>query len=121
MMLTTASFTYTFYHDNIYKDTYNKDKLWILNVGDSRAIRCNSSYIAEQLSNDHKPSLPQERQRIEQLGGKIQYDGSEWRVKSLSLSRSFGYLDCCPYVTHVPNVYKYKINSKDKFIIIFNK
>jgi len=24
MMLTTAFFTYTFYHDNIYRDTYNK-------------------------------------------------------------------------------------------------
>jgi protein phosphatase PTC1 len=27
-------------------------------------------------------------------------------------------LDCCPYVTHLPNIYKYKIDSKDKFIIL---
>lgn len=99
-------------------DSKNKNVLWMINVGDSRGVLCNKNGEAIQLTVDHKPNLPEEKKRIEQLGGKIQYDGSEWRVKSLSLSRAFGDLDCCPYVTHVPNVYKYKINSKDKFIII---
>lgn len=101
-----------------YKDNYNKDKLWILNVGDSRAIKCNSAYIAEQLSIDHKPSVPQERLRIEQLGGKIEYDGSDWRIKDLSLSRAFGDLEAKPFVSHFPQIYKYKINSQDKFMIL---
>ena len=64
------------------------------------------------------PNLPEEKKRIENLGGKITYDGVDWRVKTLSLSRAFGDLDCCPYVTHLPNIFKYDLSSKDKFLII---
>ena len=98
-------------------DTSNKHILWVLNVGDSRAIKCNSADIAEQLTNDHKPNSPLERERIEQLGGKIEFDGSDWRIQDLSLSRAIGDLDCKPYVSHLPQIYKYKINNNDKFII----
>jgi serine/threonine protein phosphatase PrpC len=100
-----------------YKDINNEDKIWILNVGDSRAVKCNKDNIAEQLSLDHKPNSPEEKNRIEELGGKLEYDGSDWRIKGLSLSRAFGDLDCAPYVTHLPQIYKYNISSKDKFII----
>jgi serine/threonine protein phosphatase PrpC len=98
-------------------DSDAKNKLWVLNVGDSRAVKCNKSNIAEQLTQDHKPNSPEERKRIEQLGGKIQFDGSDWRIKDLSLSRAFGDLECTPYVTHLPQVYKYRVNSSDKFMI----
>lgn len=100
-----------------FKDEKNKDKLWVLNVGDSRAIKCNKLNIAEQLTQDHKPNSPEEKLRIEQLGGKIEFDGFDWRVNNLSLSRAFGDLDCSPYVTHLPQIYKYGISSSDKFII----
>jgi serine/threonine protein phosphatase PrpC len=100
-----------------FKDTDNKDRLWLLNVGDSRAIKCNKLNIAEQLTQDHKPNSPLEKARIEQLGGEIEFDGSDWRIKDLSLSRAFGDLDCTPYVTHLPQIYRYKISSADKFII----
>jgi len=100
------------------KDDKDKNIFWVINVGDSRAVLCNKEGKGLQLSVDHKPNLPEEKKRIESLGGKISFDGSDWRVKTLSLSRAFGDLDCCPYVTHLPNIYKYKINSKDKFIIM---
>jgi len=100
------------------KDANDKDIVWIVNVGDSRAVLCKKNGEAIQLSMDHKPNVPEEKKRIEKLGGKISYDGSDWRVKTLSLSRAFGDLDCCPYVTHLPNIYKYKLDSKDKFIIM---
>jgi serine/threonine protein phosphatase PrpC len=92
--------------------------LWVVNVGDSRAVLCDKNGNAKQLSIDHKPNVPDEKKRIESLGGKIVFDGNDWRIKSLSLSRAFGDLDCTPYVTHVPDIFKYKINSDDKFIII---
>ena len=101
-----------------YIDSNNKNLLWVFNVGDSRAIKCNNTDIAEQLSSDHKPNAPHERYRITQLGGQIDFDGSDWRIKDLSLSRAFGDLECKPYVSHLPQIYKYKINSKDKFIIL---
>jgi serine/threonine protein phosphatase PrpC len=100
-----------------FKDSDEKNKLWVLNVGDSRAIKCNKSNIAEQLTQDHKPNSPEEKVRIQQLGGKIEFDGSDWRIKDLSLSRAFGDLECTPYVTHLPQIYKYKVSSSDKFII----
>lgn len=100
-----------------FKDSCNKNRLWILNVGDSRAVKCNKLNIAEQLTQDHKPNSPTEKARIEKLGGKIEFDGSDWRIKDLSLSRAFGDLDCTPYVTHLPQIYRYKISSTDKFII----
>jgi len=99
-------------------DDKGRNILWVLNVGDSRAIKCNRSNIAEQLTQDHKPNTPSEKKRIEDLGGKIEFDGVDWRVKDLSLSRAFGDLECTPYVTHLPQIYRYKISSSDKFIIL---
>jgi serine/threonine protein phosphatase PrpC len=94
-----------------------KSFLWIINVGDSRAILANKDNIGVQLSNDHKPNNPEEKKRIEDLGGNITFDGVDWRVKNLSLSRAFGDIDCTPYVTHLPQIYKYKLSQGDKFIV----
>jgi len=96
-----------------------KKYLWMINVGDSRGVLCNKDGLAVQLSKDHKPNTPEERARIEQLGGGnfVKFDGVDWRVKDLSLSRAFGDLECTPYVSHLPQVYRYKISSEDNFLI----
>ena len=94
-------------------------KLWVLNTGDSRIIKCNNRNIAEQLSQDHKPNEPSEKLRIEQLGGVVtKAYNDDYRIGNLAVSRSFGDLDCVPYVTHMPSIYNYSINNGDKFIII---
>lgn len=95
----------------------NKRILWIANVGDSRAVLCNENMEAIQLSQDHKPNNVNEKKRIEQLGGKIKYDGSDWRINDLSLSRAFGDLESKPYITHLPQIFKYTLNKNDNFII----
>jgi len=95
-----------------------KSFLWIINVGDSRAVLSNKNGIAIPLSKDHKPNSPEERVRIEKLGGKITYDGVDWRVKDLSLSRAFGDVECTPYVTHLPQIYCRKLSTSDKFLIL---
>lgn len=100
-----------------FTDSDGKKRMWVINLGDSRAVKCNKLNLAEQLTQDHKPNSPEEKKRIEQLGGKIEFDGSDWRIKDLSLSRAFGDLECTPYVTHLPQIYKYRISSSDKFII----
>ena len=100
-----------------YRDEHNRDRLWILNVGDSRCVMCGNNNRAEQLSIDHKPNHPDEKSRIEKMGGKIEFDGADWRIKDLSLSRAFGDLVCTPYVTHLPEIFRYKITNNDKFII----
>jgi serine/threonine protein phosphatase PrpC len=95
----------------------NTNYIWIANVGDSRAVLYNHLGKAIQLSQDHKPHHTPEKKRIENIGGKIKFDGVDWRIGDLSLSRAIGDLDNTPYVTHNPEIFKYKINKKDKFII----
>lgn len=94
--------------------------LEIINLGDCRAVICRNS-IAVPLTKDHKPNWPDERRRIKKIGGDdIHYDanGNCWRIKDLSVSRAFGDLDNVPYVTHVPDVFHYKMSFEDQFMIL---
>jgi len=89
----------------------------VINTGDSRAVVCQDT-MAIPLTLDHKPNFPDERKRIEQMGGKIVRDGLDYRVKDLAVSRAFGDVEATPYVTHRSDLFKYKIDKKDKFIIM---
>jgi len=89
----------------------------ILNTGDSRCVLCRDN-LALPLTKDHKPHWPEELSRIQKLGGRIYFDGDDWRIKDLSVSRAFGDIEATPYVTHEPDMYQYKIDKNDKFMII---
>jgi len=89
----------------------------LFNTGDCRAVLCRDN-IAIPLTKDHKPHWPEERFRIQQLGGNIHFDGEDHRIKDLSVSRAFGDIDAHPYVTCTPDVYKYRIDKNDKFMIM---
>ena len=94
----------------------SNDVINIVNVGDSRAIIC-SNNIGKQLTVDHKPLDPTEKQRILKHGGTIYSDGVEWRVGNLSLTRAFG--DTTSQLTKpVPDVFVRKITKHDKFIVM---
>lgn len=90
---------------------------YVSNLGDCRGVVCNSKNKAICLTKDHKPNADFERKRIEKLNGKIYYDGMDWRIEDLSVSRAFGDIDSKPYVSHSPDVYKYTL-SNDKFMIL---
>ena len=89
----------------------------VINTGDSRSLICNRYGKAKVLSQDHKPNTIIEKKRITSLGGKPYYDGSDWRIKDLSLSRAIGDLDTFPYVTHRPEIFRHSISRSDKFVI----
>lgn len=98
--------------------------LYVVNIGDSRAVACNRYNIAIPLTKDHKPHMFEERKRIEELikkfprnNGIIAYDEGDWRIKDLALSRAFGDMDTMPFVTHEPSVYRYKA-SEYSFVIM---
>nr|QBK88601.1 MAG: protein phosphatase 2C [Mimivirus LCMiAC01] len=95
----------------------NKKYVNIINNGDCRCILCRDNF-ALPLTKDHKPHWPEERLRIEKLGGKIVHDGHDWRIFSLSVSRSFGDLDSVPCVTHRPDLFRYVLDEDDKFIVL---
>ncbi len=89
----------------------------IINLGDSRCVisRGNKANI---ITSDHKPNWPDERERIKKMGGEIYFDGADWRIGDLSVSRAFGDLDNKPYISCIPDIFRYKISKKDQFMIL---
>lgn len=76
-----------------------EDKIWIAHVGDSRAVLGHGTQTNE-LTIDHKPSLPEEKARIEKAGGRVVFDGfynhrvfaAGGMYPGLNMSRALG--DC---------------------------
>ncbi len=95
----------------------NNRYLNIINLGDCKAVLCKNN-LAIALTRDHRPMWPDEKTRIQNLGGKIKFDGDDWRIKDYSVSRSFGDLNAKPFMSHTPDLYKYKLHAQDKFIVI---
>lgn len=89
----------------------------VINLGDCRCILARDNF-AMPLTKDHKPNWPEERRRIEKLGGDIRFDGYDWRIKDLSVSRAFGDIDATPWITHRGDLFRYKLDGSDKFLII---
>ncbi|CAH0493591.1 unnamed protein product [Peronospora farinosa] len=108
-----------------------EDVLYSLNVGDSRAVLCRSGDAVE-LTRDHKPNDPQERARIESLGGLVQWHGyvdaqgepiepyGAYRVNgNLAVARAIGDRDSRPFVIGEAEIRQYDIEyDKDDFIVI---
>ena len=95
-----------------------KKLLYLINLGDSRAIVMQNGEIIKS-TKDMKPDDPNERKRIENLGGVV--TGSEWmgyRVQGiLAIARSFGDYDLKPYVSNKPKVYG-PISIKTKTTVV---
>jgi serine/threonine protein phosphatase PrpC len=108
----STSLTSIFYNHN------NKKYFYVINIGDSRMIKCNKYNIGIQLTKDHKPISYEEKKRISELGGKIIYDQGDWRIKDLSVSRAFGDLDAMPFVYPLPDIFRYESEPNDKFIVM---
>lgn len=72
-------------------------RLFMAHVGDSRAVLCSGQQgEATRLTEDHKPDVQGERERIERVGGQVIFGGRCWRVTHrrtqmmLATSRSLG-------------------------------
>jgi len=89
----------------------------IMNLGDSRCIISRNNKV-NVITKDHKPNWPDEKERITKMGGEIYFDGSDWRIGDLSVSKSFGDLDNKPYISCVPEIFRYKLNNTDQFMVI---
>lgn len=100
------------------------------NVGDSRAVLARGMYAVE-LTEDHKPELPEEKQRVEGFGGYVSWHGSRdksgnpiptkgvYRVNgNLALSRSMGDRYMRPFVSSEPDFKHVELTPDDEFIIV---
>lgn len=94
----------------------------VANIGDSRAIMIDSDGEAViDLTNDHKPGTPSERERIQREGGFVLDVGGIDRVMgNLSVSRSIGDWYLRPWVSADPdiNAKTYHANGKNNFVVI---
>ena len=102
-----------------------------LNLGDSRAVLGRRGGAALDLSRDHKPELPGERARIEQLGGFVKWHGLVgpsgmpivgtgcYRINgNLALSRAAGDHAERPFVSCTPDIRRVRLGEEDEFIIL---
>jgi protein phosphatase 2C len=106
-----------------YLDKHGKENVQVINVGDCRAVLSRKG-LAFPLNKDHKPLWPDEKSRIDMVNKehgtnwKIHYEAGDWRIGDLSVSRSFGDLDNVPFVCHTPDIFHYRLQMDDEFIII---
>jgi protein phosphatase 1L len=91
--------------------------LFVANVGDSRAVLCSNGKAIE-MSSDHKPNRPDERERIEKLGGRIIHYGT-WRVEGvLAVTRAIGDRRLKKYVSAVPDIRTKELSEGDDYLIL---
>jgi protein phosphatase 1L len=92
--------------------------LVVSNAGDCRAVLCQGG-DAEALTVDHRPSLDDERERIESLGGYVDCYHGVWRVHgSLAISRAIGDGHLKKWVIAEPATKVFKIKPKCEFLIL---
>ncbi|XP_032890133.1 protein phosphatase 1K, mitochondrial-like [Amblyraja radiata] len=98
-----------------------EESLTVANVGDSQAILCHEGK-ADQLTHDHTPRRRDERKRIKECGGFIDWNcaGSPYVNGRLAMTRSIGDVDLKPYgVTAQPEVKTVELQrTKDCFLVL---
>ncbi|TMW67767.1 hypothetical protein Poli38472_007439 [Pythium oligandrum] len=94
------------------------DSIYVAHAGDSRAILVHSSGKVTALTSDHKPNRPDERKRIQELGGSVVFWGV-WRVEGiLAVSRAIGDRMLKPFVVAEPEVKEWTRTANDRFLIV---
>ncbi|CAA6654739.1 unnamed protein product [Spirodela intermedia] len=92
--------------------------LIVSNAGDCRAVM-SSAGAAEALTSDHRPSRKDERDRIESLGGYLDYRRGLLRLHgSLAVSRGIGDGHLKQWVTAEPETRVLRIQPEFEFLIL---
>jgi len=108
-----------------------RDVFIVANAGDSRAVLSRRKQ-AVPLSEDHKPNLPREKDRIQRAGGHVERQqvgtNVQYRVNgNLNLSRSIGDLEykknrdipaCEQMISATPDVHVFRREVGDEFFIV---
>jgi len=95
----------------------NNEELIVGNVGDCRGFISRGG-VPIEIADPHNPTRPDEKSRIETLGGAVVKRGA-WRVNGiLAVSRSIGDHNLKKFVIADPEVTRFKVLPEDEFIII---
>ena len=107
-------------------------EMFIMNVGDSRCIMCNvegGEISAMEMSTDHKPFHPAEKERIEKAGGEIMpKEGTSGPLRvwkrdeespGLAVTRTLGdLLGHSIGISAEPDIEYWKVMNDDYFLVI---
>ncbi|XP_047086897.1 probable protein phosphatase 2C 37 [Lolium rigidum] len=94
-----------------------RDRLVVANCGDSRAVLCRGTH-AVPLSEDQKPDRPDERARIEAMGGRVMFINGA-RVRGiLAMSRALGHKLLKPEVICEPEITITTRSDDDECLIL---
>ncbi|XP_020883145.1 protein kinase and PP2C-like domain-containing protein [Arabidopsis lyrata subsp. lyrata] len=96
-----------------------ENKLFVANVGDSRAILCRAGHPFA-LSKAHLATCIDERNRVVGEGGRIEWLVDTWRVApaGLQVTRSIGDDDLKPAVTAEPEISETILSADDEFLVM---
>ena len=86
-------------------------------VGDSRAVMVTLDDSFD-LTCDHKPSNPSEKERVELLGGRIIQYGVLRVQGVLAVTRALGDFSLRPYVSNVPAVSFVDLTGRECFAVL---
>lgn len=97
-----------------------KDLLYIINLGDSKAVMIDKQGKSNTLSQEHIPSRPDELERIEKMGGMVIMVHDQHRVMGqLAVSRSFGDKYYKPFVSSTPEIFVYQLDKNlHKYLVL---
>ncbi|XP_075220815.1 uncharacterized protein LOC142324071 [Lycorma delicatula] len=91
--------------------------LYVAWAGDSQAVLVKNGF-PYQIVKPHKPNRPDERTRIEDLGGSVLHWGV-WRVNGqIAVSRAIGDQMCKPFVIADPEIKAIPLDGTEDFIIL---
>ncbi|CAM6099508.1 unnamed protein product [Calypogeia fissa] len=98
----------------------NGKHLIVANVGDSRAVLSRKGKALD-LSVDHEPQKPDERQMVESKGGVVSRSVASgiYRVdRRLAMSRAFGDYDLKQHLSVQPDIWDEQLVADDEFFVI---
>ena len=116
------------------------EEMYVINIGDSRAILASGDNTATPLSTDHKPENPDEKARVERAGGQVIKYGPVYRVTppealaweqakvkqgprplQLAIARSFGDSSLKtprPLLVCTPEIRRVTVKPDDKLVLL---
>ncbi|KFK41198.1 hypothetical protein AALP_AA2G098200 [Arabis alpina] len=90
----------------------------VSNLGDCRAVLCRGR-VAEALTTDHKAGRDDERKRIENQGGYVEFHRGAWRVHGiLAISRSIGDAHLKKWVVAEPETRILELKQDMEFLVL---
>ena len=95
------------------------NRLLVANAGDCRTLVCREG-APVALSRDHTGSDADERERVKDMGGSMEWRVGAWRVgeAGLEVTRSIGDGDLKPAVTAAPEIYEHWVEEEDEVLVV---